>query len=157
MKPDWNKIELDYYSGMKPDDIIKKYNIKRGTFDARVNKGDWKSKKQVFISKTQVKLEEKVSGTLSDRQAKFLERQYKLSEKILNRLEVEFDNSEKLMDLSTAVNSLREGIKIGRQSINLFDSKAEVNITKPSEQDAIDNLTKLFDEYKPRNPEIQSS
>ena len=126
-KPDWKKIKLEYIKGKSREEICKEYELKYPTLHSRIVRENWNAELHKIETKVQQKLEEKVSDSLSDKQAKFLERQYKLSEKILNRLEVEFDNSDKLMDLSTAVNTLREGIKLGRSSLNLFDTKTETN------------------------------
>ena len=84
MKTDWEKIKGEYLKGMSRKDICKKFNIKYGTLDNQIKRGNWKQIERNIELKTTEKLEEKISDSISDIQAKFVKKQFEFFNEVFS-------------------------------------------------------------------------
>ena len=141
-KPDWNKIKLEYLKGMSREEICKKFKVKYDTLDTQIKRGKWVELDRKIDRKTTDKLEENISDILAERQTKVIERQFRVSEKIMDFLETELDSPSKdLQKIYSIVTTLKDTIKINRQSVNLNDTvdmtlKGKVDLGLTPELDA---------------------
>lgn len=128
-KPDWKKIELDFISGMSRKEICDKYKIKYNTLDSKIKRGNWTQSERNIERKTDEKLEEKLSETIAERQASFIEKQYRFFSEILDDEIERYKSRSSNPEYKLSMSDLKEVVRLARQAINLFDSKTESNVT----------------------------
>ena len=125
MKTDWEKIKSEYLKGMSRKDICKKFTIKYGTLDNQIKRGNWKQIERNIELKTTEKLEEKISDSISELQAKFVKKQFEFFNEVFDDEIQKYKALKSSSDYSLPTNDLKEAVRMARQAINLFDSKNE--------------------------------
>lgn len=129
MKHDWKKIKSEYVKGASRESICKDYKLNYGTLNKRIVRDKWNDERDKIMAKVSQKFEEKISESLADKQAKFVEKQFSFFNKVFDDEVTKYDSLKDSPDYKLVMNELKEIVKLARQAIGLTDAKTESTVT----------------------------